>query len=182
MLRGSPGVKNRHLVDTGNRAVWGARFLRHKFAAYVRERIFLQRDGRVPTLLRAVMHQPVLTDVEVTSSGTAAPLVGTPQRDIVLETVYAREAAFFQRLHFVVNPPLLISEWLQLTLTVVDDRVECRVEQRLATTDGDHRSAKFRQFVDPPEHRLGRDRFGEIVVFVAVLAGEIAAADGNNVR
>ena len=64
----------------------------------------------------------------------------------------------------------------------VDDRVEFRVEQRLAATDGDHRGAKLCQFVDPPEHRLGRDRFGEIVVFVAVVAGEIAAADGNNVR
>ncbi len=115
--------------------MWGARFLRYKFAAYIPGRIFLQRDGRVPTLLRAVVHQPVLTDVEVTSSGAAAPLVGTPQRDVVLESIHPRKAALLHRFHFLVNTPLLVAEWLQLSFPVVDDpnrRAEAQLHRSLS--------------------------------------------------
>jgi len=39
-----------------------------------------------------------------------------------------------------------------------------------------------RQEIDPAKHLFQRDRLGEIIKLVAVRAGEVAAADGNQVR
>ena len=57
-----------------------------------------------------------------------------------------------------------------------------RVQQRLASADGNDRGAERRQQIDAVEHLLQRDGLGEIVELVAVGAGKIAAADGNQVR
>ena len=63
-----------------------------------------------------------------------------------------------------------------------DDIVEIGVQQRLAAGERQDAGAQVGQLVDPGDHHLGRDGLREIVVFVAVGAGQIAAADGNNVR
>ena len=63
-----------------------------------------------------------------------------------------------------------------------DDVVELRMQQRLAAADGDHGRAQLAQLVHAAEHGLERHRLGEIVVLVAVFAGQIAAAHGDDVR
>ncbi len=62
------------------------------------------------------MHQAVLADVEITGPGAASPLVGTSERDVVLEGVHARKAALLQLLHLVVDAPFLISQRLHLAV------------------------------------------------------------------
>jgi hypothetical protein len=42
--------------------------------------------------------------------------------------------------------------------------------------------AQLGQFVHAREHLIGRNGLGEIVVLIAILAGQIAAANRNNVR
>jgi hypothetical protein len=57
-----------------------------------------------------------------------------------------------------------------------------RMQQWLAPADGDNRGAERGEKIDATEHLLQRDGLGEIVKLVAVRAGKIAAADGNQVR
>ena len=64
----------------------------------------------------------------------------------------------------------------------LDDLVEFGMKQGLAAADGDDRGPQRGQFVHTLEHGLGRNRFGEIVVLVAVLAGQIATPRRDDVR
>ena len=57
-----------------------------------------------------------------------------------------------------------------------------RMQQRFAAADGHDRRAQPRQVIDALLHGLERHRLGELVVLVAVLAREIAAAHGDDVR
>ena len=63
-----------------------------------------------------------------------------------------------------------------------NELVELGVQQGLAAADGDDRGAQAAEVVDALEHDFGVDRTGDVVVFVAVGAGEVAAADGDDVR
>ncbi len=65
---------------------------------------------------------------------------------------------------------------------VRDHFVQFRVEQRLAPADGDDGGAHIGQQVEPPLHLAERHRLREIVKLIAICAGEIAAADGDDVR
>jgi len=65
--------------------------------------------------------QAVFADVQVAGSGAASPLIGAALCDVVLESVDAGKAAFFQGLNFVVDVPLLFIERLELSAAVVDD-------------------------------------------------------------
>ncbi len=80
-----------------------AGFLRKELAADIGNRIFFQRDARVAALLRAVVDQPILANVEVSCARAAAPVVGFSFGDVVLEAIDAREAALFQIFHFMIN-------------------------------------------------------------------------------
>src|ERR1700691_3195124 len=103
------------------RAMRGARLFCIELAAYIGKRVFFQRNGRIPTLLRAIMHQPILANVEIAGSGTTAPLIRTAERDVVLEGIHPRKAAFLQSLHLVVHTLLVIIQGLNLPRAVVDD-------------------------------------------------------------
>src|SRR5208337_1742718 len=92
-----------------------------ELAAYVGKRVFLKRGTGIAALLRAVMHQAVLANVEVARSGAAAPLIRTPQRDVVLKRIHAGKAAFLQSLHLVVHAAFFVVQGLQLARAVVND-------------------------------------------------------------
>src|SRR6185436_650742 len=66
------------------------------------------------------------------------------------------------------------------TANARDNPVELGMEQGLAATLGDDGAAEFVQAVDAAEHFGERDGLGEIVELVAVGAGKIAAADGDD--
>src|SRR5216683_4804093 len=99
-------------MHTRDRAMRRARLLRMELAAHIGNRVFLERNGRIPALLRAVMHQAVLANIEVARPGAAAPLIRAPQRDVVLKRIYAREATFLQSLHLVVDAPFFVVQGL----------------------------------------------------------------------
>jgi signal transduction histidine kinase len=62
------------------------------------------------------------------------------------------------------------------------DQVQIGMQQGLAAADGDDGSAQRGQHVEALAHGFERHRFGAIVVFVAVGAGQIAAAHGDDMR
>ena len=65
---------------------------------------------------------------------------------------------------------------------LADDLVEIGVGQRLAAGDGDDAGAEPRQVVDAAEHLFDRDGLGDLIVLIAVGAGEIAEAHGHDLR
>jgi len=69
-----------------------------------------------------------------------------------------------------------------LTANATDDFLEMRMQERLASADGDDSRAERGQAIDAAEHHFQRKGLREIVELVAVSAGEIAAPDGNQMR
>src|SRR5579862_3947969 len=59
--------------------------------------------------------------------------------------------------------------------------IKIRVQQRLASADGDDGGSQTRQIIDTTEHFRGGNRGGVVVKFIAVGAGKITTPDGNNV-
>src|SRR5581483_11326027 len=135
LLRRAPRIKDGHLVDARYRAVRRATLLGQILAADVRDRILFQRNARIATLLRAVVHQPILADIQITRPSATAPLVWTSERDVVLKCIHPSEAAFFQRLHLVINATFFFAQGLQLAFAVVNDadrRAESKLQCALA--------------------------------------------------
>jgi len=67
------------------------------------------------------MHQAVFADVEVARAGAAPPVVLLAVRDVVLEIVELRVAAFFHGAHGHVDFALLVAQGLQLAAAIVYD-------------------------------------------------------------
>ena len=65
-----------------------------------------ERNARIAALLRTIMHQAILADVEVARAGAAAPVVLLAARDVVLKSIDAREGLLFQRHDLFENFPL----------------------------------------------------------------------------
>src|SRR5271165_1406238 len=92
-----------------------------ELAANVGDRVLLQRYGGIATLLRAVVHQSVFADVEVTRSGAAAPLVGPAVGNVVLEPVEARVMVLLELLHLQEDIALDLAQRLELSFAVMND-------------------------------------------------------------
>ena len=71
----------------------GARFFRQKLTPQIFFRVFGDRSAGIPALLRAIVHQSVLTDINVAGSGAASPLTAFPSDDSILKTGKVREIA-----------------------------------------------------------------------------------------
>jgi len=83
------------------------------------------------------VNQPVFADVEIARSGAAAPVIGQTFGDVVLEAMHAREAAFFQSLHLVIDAAFLFAQRLQLPVAIVND-ADRRCEAQLDRTLSDY--------------------------------------------
>src|SRR5579883_3390610 len=121
VLRAAPEIEVRHLVHTRHRAARGAFLHGAVFAADVVDRVFHQRLGRIAALLRTVVHQAVLADVEIAGAGAASPLVLDAVRDVVLEIVDLGVTALFHGAHGHVDFAFNVAERLQLAFAVVND-------------------------------------------------------------
>jgi len=61
-----------------------------------------------------------------------------------------------------------------------DDGVELGMQQRLTAADSDDGSAHLAETIDAAKHFLGGDGLREIVEFIAIRAGKIAATNRND--
>jgi len=55
------------------------------------------------------------------------------------------------------------------------------VHEGLTSCQANDGRPKGREKIDPPQYRFDGDRWRDVIEFVAVLAGKIASADGNDV-
>src|SRR5207245_9178942 len=105
----------RHLLDAGDSAEFGARFLIIELMLHALAGVLFKRDARVAALLRAIMNQTVFTDVEVTRTSAATPLVGAPVRELILKPIEPRPAFLAELLQLLIDPLLDIGERLELS-------------------------------------------------------------------
>src|SRR5580692_6349552 len=108
-------------MHAGYRTTRSAALLREKFAVALLVGILRQRLAGVASLLRAVMHQAVLADVEIARAGAAAPVVLFAVGDIVLKAVDAGIAALLHSAHGQVHFALVAAQRLQLAVAIVND-------------------------------------------------------------
>src|SRR5579884_275810 len=120
-LRVAEEVEVRDLMHAGDGAVRGAALLGQVLAPHIGRGISGQRAGRIAALLRAVVNQAVLADVQITPAGAAAPVARLPTDDRVLEVVDLREIRLLEFLHFQKDMPLLLAQRPQLAVAVVND-------------------------------------------------------------
>src|SRR5215472_88545 len=85
------GVQHGRLVDTRDRAIRRAWLLPRSLPLQILAGIAFQRDGGVPPLLRAIVDQSVLADVEEPASRAAVPVIGPALRDVSLKTIVLRK-------------------------------------------------------------------------------------------
>jgi hypothetical protein len=62
-----------------------------------------------------------------------------------------------------------------------DDLVQVRVQQRLSSADGDDGRSQPAEVVDAGQHLLGVDGLGDVVVFIAISASQVAAPGRDDV-
>jgi hypothetical protein len=74
-LRVAPVVEHSDLLRAGDGAARRARLLGAILVFKVLAGVFLEGNGGISALLRAVVNQPILADLEVAAADSAAPLV-----------------------------------------------------------------------------------------------------------
>ncbi len=65
---------------------------------------------------------------------------------------------------------------------VTNDLIELGVHHRLAAGNRDNGRAKFGKLIQPALHHVQRYGFRDLIVFVAIPAGQITASHRDNVR
>ena len=98
-----------------------ARFFRVELAMAALGGVLGERDARIAALLRAVMDEAILANVEIARAGAAAPMVFAARGDIVLKRIDARKRAFAEAHDFLENFALVRCKRLKLAVAVVND-------------------------------------------------------------
>src|ERR1019366_2751559 len=83
----APEVHIGGVVHAGDGAARRATFFGDELPADMLDRIVRQRNRRIAALLRTVMHQAILANVQVPGAGPAFPLVLTAMSDVVLKEI-----------------------------------------------------------------------------------------------
>src|SRR5262245_64599398 len=95
---GAPVIHHSDLLNAGDGAHTGAWLFRVKLASDVFAGVIFKRDGGVTALLRTVVNQSVLADVQVSGAGAAPPIVRPTVGQIVLKPVKACPARLAESL------------------------------------------------------------------------------------
>src|SRR5579863_3289491 len=88
-----------------------------------------ERNAGVAALLRAVMDEAVLANVEVARAGAAAPVVFAARGDIVLKRIDARKRTLAEAHDFLENFSFARAKGLELAIAIVND-ADCRSESQ----------------------------------------------------
>src|ERR1700685_619233 len=120
-LRRAPEIHRRGLMHAGHRATRSTALLREKFAVALLVSVLRQRNAGVAALLRAIMHQTILANVEIARAGATSPVVLQALGDVVLELIDAREGLLAQRHDLFENFLLARAQRLQLAVVVMEN-------------------------------------------------------------
>lgn len=116
-----PIVEEGYVLHAGDRAKGRAGLASVIFMPHVLPGVLLKGDGRVTALLRAVVDQAVLTDVQIAAAGAATPLPWNSTGDILLEPVEAGIRTLPQTHNLLENFLLLWAERLELSAVVMQN-------------------------------------------------------------
>ena len=91
-------------------------------ALKIDERILIQRNSRVATLLRAPVNQAIFADIQIPAPCVALPVVRDSASQVVLESVMPKkgEHRLVQLADLVENPPLMLAQRPHLPGAVVN--------------------------------------------------------------
>ena len=139
--------------------------------------VLIERRAGEPALLRAVVDQPLLADIQIARAGAAAPLVGLPVGEVGLKARNPRVEILHDLprtadggRHLVVHLPFRWRERLQVAGSIVDDANRGR-EAELPRARVD-RPRVFGVLDAAAEHRVDVDVEGGVVLQVLQLLVE----------
>src|SRR5262245_44303314 len=95
--------------------------LRKVFAIDILKSIFLKRNAWVATLLRTVVHEAVLADVEISGPGTASPIVRFSGCQVFLKPIEPGIALLTVALDLPINAFFLAVQRLHCPGPVMDN-------------------------------------------------------------
>jgi len=83
-------VHHGHSLHTGNSAMGSAWLHRVVFMLQILTRVFFKWNAGMTALLRAIVHEAVLTNVEVAAPRATMPIIRPPLSQIFIETLIQR--------------------------------------------------------------------------------------------
>src|SRR5271154_942414 len=92
-LWSTPVIDIAHLVHAADSAVRSAGLLGQELPLHIRRHVTRERDPRIPALLRAIVHQPELADVQIPPARPATPVICLPVGNSLLKMIEPRVAS-----------------------------------------------------------------------------------------
>src|SRR5438876_1121766 len=96
-------VDNGDFLDAADGAMGSAGLFREVLTIHIGERVFLERNTGITALLRAIVNQAILTDIEIAGTCTASPIVRFASREIFLEPIEAAVALLTVGFDFLID-------------------------------------------------------------------------------
>ncbi len=118
-----------HLVHTTDSAIRRAAFFSQEFALNICRGVLRERDAGVATLLRAIVHQAKLANVEISSARSTPPIVGLTVGYCFLKMIEARVTAARQLAYAIPDRALRFAQRLQLATAIVNNSDRRRKSQ-----------------------------------------------------
>src|SRR4026207_1829488 len=127
-------------MDTAYGAVRRAALYLPILALEICHTVLLQRNARIPALLRAPVDQSVFTHIQIPGARAAVPFVRPAVRQVLLKPVVGGEIErrSAQLDQTIQNAALGVVERAKFTASVVDDACGRRKPQRAGTSGNRH--------------------------------------------
>jgi len=128
-------------MNARNCAEWRTALRPRRFAPDIVQSVLIERNAGPATLLRAVMHEPVLADIQEPAAGAAVPVIGQSSPDVLLKMIEMRERkqTGFEAPETIIHIPLLRRERLKLAAMIVQN-TDGAGEAEFAGASPDHDS------------------------------------------
>src|SRR6185295_1880397 len=101
--------------------MWRARLFGEVFALDVRERVFLEGNAGVTTLLRTIVDEAVFADLEIARAGSATPVICLAACQVFLEPIKPAVTRFIVVFDFPIDAFFTLIQWLHGTAAIMDD-------------------------------------------------------------
>jgi hypothetical protein len=114
-------IDHRNLLDAADRAMGSARFFCDVFALDVGERVVPERNAGIAALLRAVVNEALLANIQIPRPGSAVPVVRSSPGEVFLKPIKPAVAVFAVGFDFAINPFFASVQRLYRALAIVND-------------------------------------------------------------
>src|SRR5690348_1835861 len=113
-LRVPPVIHHGNLLNTIHGTKRSTILFRPIFAMNILDAVACERNTRVAALLRTVVNQPILANIEIARTRPAPPLVRSAVGNILLKINEASKATLTPLFRRLVNVAIRFSDWFQL--------------------------------------------------------------------